>query len=220
MYENGLGLERDFHLAKRMYDMCLATNSGGYVPVQLALTKLYFKWVYMWLTGQSKSGNPFTPQVEDLAQVQRKKVSPPSQPRGAPTTEDDDMDDILSLTDDFEDDDGLGENSLILFLALVGAFLLYWRHRVAEPPVPLPAPAGGPVPIFQQQEEPRQAPRNSVPLVQTEQAEEEPLLREELMPDSQGETLLRERRPFVRDAEEEQQDEDDQDDRKSAGHLS
>ena len=41
MHENGIGLEQDFHLAKRMYDQALETNPvEAYLPVTLALFKL------------------------------------------------------------------------------------------------------------------------------------------------------------------------------------
>lgn len=40
MHENGIGVEQDFHLAKRMYDQALQTNSEAYLPVTLALLKL------------------------------------------------------------------------------------------------------------------------------------------------------------------------------------
>lgn len=40
MHENGLGLRRDMHLAKRFYDMALETSSEAHVPVMLALCKL------------------------------------------------------------------------------------------------------------------------------------------------------------------------------------
>lgn len=41
MHENGIGLEQDFHLAKRYYDLALETNPNeAYLPVTLALYKL------------------------------------------------------------------------------------------------------------------------------------------------------------------------------------
>jgi SEL1 protein len=40
MHENGLGLRRDMHLAKRFYDMALETSSEAHFPVTLALLKL------------------------------------------------------------------------------------------------------------------------------------------------------------------------------------
>lgn len=40
MHENGVGLDQDFHLAKRYYDLALATNEEAYLPVKLSLLKL------------------------------------------------------------------------------------------------------------------------------------------------------------------------------------
>jgi len=45
MHENGLGLRRDIHLAKRFYDMASETSSEAYVPVLLALFKLNFLFI-------------------------------------------------------------------------------------------------------------------------------------------------------------------------------
>lgn len=40
MHENGLGLRKDMHLAKRFYDMASETSAEAHVPVALALLKL------------------------------------------------------------------------------------------------------------------------------------------------------------------------------------
>jgi len=40
MHENGVGLNQDFHLAKRYYDHALETNEEAYLPVTLSLMKL------------------------------------------------------------------------------------------------------------------------------------------------------------------------------------
>lgn len=40
MHENGHGLNQDFHLAKRYYDLALETNEEAYLPVTLSLFKL------------------------------------------------------------------------------------------------------------------------------------------------------------------------------------
>ena len=40
MHENGIGVEQDFHLAKRFYDQALETNEEAYLPVSLSLLKL------------------------------------------------------------------------------------------------------------------------------------------------------------------------------------
>jgi SEL1 protein len=46
MHENGVGIEKDFHLAKRFYDLALVTNREAYVPVQLSLFRL--RWRSWW----------------------------------------------------------------------------------------------------------------------------------------------------------------------------
>jgi len=44
MHEHGLGLPKDFHLAKRYYDMASETDTAAAVPVYMALSKLYAHW--------------------------------------------------------------------------------------------------------------------------------------------------------------------------------
>ncbi|CAK5282409.1 unnamed protein product [Mycena citricolor] len=51
MYENGVGVPRDFHLAKRHYDMALETNSEAAFPVYLSLIKLYLRSFWHSLMG-------------------------------------------------------------------------------------------------------------------------------------------------------------------------
>jgi len=41
MYENGIGVKRDWWLAKRSYDQ--AADMGGKLPVMLSLAKLYVR---------------------------------------------------------------------------------------------------------------------------------------------------------------------------------
>ncbi|EJD08119.1 HCP-like protein, partial [Fomitiporia mediterranea MF3/22] len=51
MYENGVGVPQDFHLAKRHYDLALETNSEAYLPVVLSLIKLHVRSFWHTLTG-------------------------------------------------------------------------------------------------------------------------------------------------------------------------
>lgn len=57
MHENGIGMEQDFHLAKRHYDMALETNPReAHLPVVLALYKLRFRsWWNTITNGKVKS---------------------------------------------------------------------------------------------------------------------------------------------------------------------
>ncbi|KAI0918983.1 hypothetical protein AcV5_002018 [Taiwanofungus camphoratus] len=54
MYENGIGVPQDFHLAKRHYDLALETNSEASIPVSLSLLKLHARSLWHTLTGGSK----------------------------------------------------------------------------------------------------------------------------------------------------------------------
>lgn len=42
MHEQGLGMQKDWHLAKRCYDLAAETSADAKVPVALALLKLNF----------------------------------------------------------------------------------------------------------------------------------------------------------------------------------
>lgn len=43
MHENGVGLNQDYHLAKRFYDQALEVNAEAYLPVTISLAKLRLK---------------------------------------------------------------------------------------------------------------------------------------------------------------------------------
>jgi SEL1 protein len=64
MYEHGRGVPRDFHLAKRYYDLALETNGEAYLPVMLALLKLYARSVWHTLNG-GQDGLRLWPHDED-----------------------------------------------------------------------------------------------------------------------------------------------------------
>ncbi|GAA96960.1 uncharacterized protein L969DRAFT_96851 [Mixia osmundae IAM 14324] len=53
LHENGIGVEKDFHLAKRYYDLSFETNAQGYLPATLSLLRLYVRSLYHMLSGSS-----------------------------------------------------------------------------------------------------------------------------------------------------------------------
>ncbi|KAJ7668547.1 hypothetical protein DFH06DRAFT_1182031 [Mycena polygramma] len=68
MYENGVGVPQDFHLAKRHYDMALETNSEASFPVYLSLIKLYARSIWHTLMGGQGGLNIWTlDEEEELA---------------------------------------------------------------------------------------------------------------------------------------------------------
>lgn len=67
MYEHGVGVQQDFHLAKRYFDRAVEANSDARVPVTLALWKLNThifikKWRRWWdeLVGNVEKSTPAT----------------------------------------------------------------------------------------------------------------------------------------------------------------
>ncbi|OJJ45617.1 hypothetical protein ASPZODRAFT_133472 [Penicilliopsis zonata CBS 506.65] len=50
MHENGIAVEQDFHMAKRYYDLALATNTEAYLPVKLSLIKLRLRSFWNTIT--------------------------------------------------------------------------------------------------------------------------------------------------------------------------
>ena len=60
MHENGIGVEKDYHLAMRFYVQALETNSESYLPVRLSLMKLRLRsW---WNTVTHGGVNPIQPE--------------------------------------------------------------------------------------------------------------------------------------------------------------
>ncbi|KAI9853097.1 MAG: ERAD-associated protein [Thelocarpon superellum] len=62
MHENGVGVEQDFHLAKRFYDQALETNEEAYLPVSLSLLKLRAR--SFWNTITNGRVNSIRPEPE------------------------------------------------------------------------------------------------------------------------------------------------------------
>ncbi|GMG35677.1 unnamed protein product [[Candida] boidinii] len=51
MYELGLGVPKDLHLAKRYYDLALTSKKEAYIPIQLSLFRLQLKFFWYRILG-------------------------------------------------------------------------------------------------------------------------------------------------------------------------
>ncbi|KAJ7647649.1 hypothetical protein FB45DRAFT_894034 [Roridomyces roridus] len=74
MYENGVGVPQDFHLAKRHYDMALDTNVEASFPVYLSLIKLYAKSIWHSLMGGQDGLNIWTLDEEEIVSHPKKDM--------------------------------------------------------------------------------------------------------------------------------------------------
>ncbi|KAL1408819.1 ERAD-associated protein [Vanrija albida] len=150
MYENGLGVARDWHLAKRNYDLALETNQSAYLPWFLSLIKLYLtSW---WVDFKTRGAVPGLPLFEETAEsptlwegIKGLFVAPPLDQYVADTLDEEDEEqyDVSGAGwggGEGQDLDDLGDvvESLVI-LGLVGVImLLFWlRGRWAQ------APGGG-----------------------------------------------------------------------------
>ncbi|KAJ2723975.1 ERAD-associated protein [Coemansia sp. Benny D115] len=64
LYEHGMGVARDFHMAKRYYDEALAMHEPGKLAVYLSLVRLCVRYLGAWARGEDVGEAPlfFTPQ--------------------------------------------------------------------------------------------------------------------------------------------------------------
>ncbi|TFK26490.1 HCP-like protein [Coprinopsis marcescibilis] len=65
MYENGIGVPQDFHLAKRHYDLAFETNTEAYLPVMLSLVKLYLRSIWHTMMGGTGGLNIWYPEESE-----------------------------------------------------------------------------------------------------------------------------------------------------------
>ncbi|THZ81345.1 HCP-like protein [Aureobasidium pullulans] len=138
MHENGIGIEQDFHLAKRFYDQALGTNAEAYLPAKLSLAKLRLRSWWNGVSGGSvnsirdepsqKPSRTLSQWLNDFLEADAAYY--------ADHFEADDWDDAhthMPGGDDFYDDgdidDGMLEMLVIVGLAATLAFLVYYRQQ-------------------------------------------------------------------------------------------
>ncbi|KAI8364186.1 hypothetical protein BD560DRAFT_333495 [Blakeslea trispora] len=152
MYENGVGVTKDFHLAKRAYDHALSIEQDAYLPVKLSLLKMYAKYYWEWMMGRevaaldSQENNdgiskprhnvrnkeveagdrPYDigEEMERQYKVKKQKEREEQERLGE---EDSFGSDPYGL-DDFSEEDELFESLLILSICLLVGYLVYVRQ--------------------------------------------------------------------------------------------
>lgn len=141
MHENGVGIEQDFHLAKRFYDQALETNSEAYLPVKMALLKLRARSWWNGITRgnikgiqdepSEKKSRSFSQWLSDFLEADAAYYAEQYEPDDWDATHE-----PMPGGDDFYDeeiDDGVFETLLILGLAAALAALVWYRQlRAAE----------------------------------------------------------------------------------------
>ncbi|KAI8373500.1 hypothetical protein EDC96DRAFT_499589 [Choanephora cucurbitarum] len=149
MYENGVGVAKDFHLAKRAYDHALNIEQDAYLPVKLSLLKMYVKYYWEWMMGHevgpaldstnddnmqkptrnkevTEGGNDHDigEEMERQYKMKKQKEREEQERLG----EDDVFGSDPYGLDDFSEEDELFESLLILSICLLVGYLVYVRQ--------------------------------------------------------------------------------------------
>ncbi|KAI9766962.1 MAG: ERAD-associated protein [Candelina submexicana] len=136
MHENGIGIEQDYHLAKRFYDQALEINSQeAYLPVTLSLLKLRARSFWNTITNgrinsirsepEPKKEWSFSEWIHNFIEDEH-----PYYHDADDDLTDPQIHDPMPGGDDFYDeiDEGVIESLVILVLAAALAFLVYYRQ--------------------------------------------------------------------------------------------
>ncbi|KAF4632481.1 hypothetical protein G7Y89_g5643 [Cudoniella acicularis] len=175
MHENGIGLDQDFHLAKRFYDHALETNEEAYLPVTLSLFKLRLRSAWNTFTNgrvNSIQDEPAPKKQWSLSEWISNFIQD-DHPYYGDTEYDDNFlpegNHIPGGDSDgfYEDiiDDGILESLIIIGLAAALVFLVYYRqqHQLRHRRGEEAARAQGDLPAPQGQEQQRQEERGVFP---------------------------------------------------------
>ncbi|CAD6445418.1 27f8a0ef-c465-4a98-83bd-248810f2d51e [Sclerotinia trifoliorum] len=142
MHENGVGLDQDFHLAKRYYDHALETNEEAYLPVTLSLLKLRIRSA--WNSFTHGKINSIIDEPTPRKQWSLGEWISNFLQDDHPYYADYDADDAYSSVHDpmpggdadglYDDilDDGLVESLIIIGLAAALVFLIVYRQQRQE----------------------------------------------------------------------------------------
>lgn len=93
MYENGIGVAQDFHLAKRHYDLALETNAEAYLPVTLSLIKLHIRKFWHAKILRDHIEGPPRIENDDSPTIESGPIEPEHEPVRLPEEIYDDYDD-------------------------------------------------------------------------------------------------------------------------------
>ncbi|KAG5989986.1 hypothetical protein E4U43_004390 [Claviceps pusilla] len=137
MHENGVGLEQDFHLAKRYYDQALEVNEEAYLPVTLSLLKLRIRSAWNTITHgeiHSIQEEPSKKQDWSLSEWIANFLKDDDQYYDDEDLYSDYMDDTMDVggEEDFLDAGGLVESFLIIGVTMSLVLLLWYRQRMQQ----------------------------------------------------------------------------------------
>ncbi|KTW32279.1 uncharacterized protein T551_00370 [Pneumocystis jirovecii RU7] len=133
MYENGIGIQQDFLLAKRHYVNALLTSSEAWLPVTLSLIKLRIRSVYKSIVnGSTITTSNKLGQKENTSIITKSKNFIRKIQDSLRIDDIDESENVLELDYDdqeyYQSKDDFFETIVILLLCLFIAFMIYYRQ--------------------------------------------------------------------------------------------
>lgn len=153
MHENGVGVEKDYHLAKRYYNRALKTDPSSFLALQLALWKLHIKHFFYWVRNggsfyldapadipqKANKEDPYKYSLpeedQNLADILRQHdelLKAPAQDPKANLADNDGEDGMWAEDGEIEDDDS--DLMIMAILVIITALLMWIRVRPAARP--------------------------------------------------------------------------------------
>ncbi|KTW28806.1 hypothetical protein T552_01436 [Pneumocystis carinii B80] len=131
MYENGIGIQQDFHLAKRHYDNALLASSEAWLPITLSLIKLRIRCLYKSIVNGTTT-NTSNQEKDNVNIINRLKNFIKRVLNSLKINDVEENEDTLELDYDnqdfYESKDDFFETIVILILCLLITFMIYYRQ--------------------------------------------------------------------------------------------
>ncbi|KAJ2047195.1 ERAD-associated protein [Coemansia sp. S16] len=139
MFEHGIGVAQDFHLAKRYYDQSLDANDAGRLAAHVSLARLCLRYLWAWASGRDVGEGPlfFAPRPVSRDEEERAAAAN-ARPAAndldhhweqAAAEEDDDDDANDDSTKDGVQGGGSLSESLFFIVLLLGAAWMFLPLR-------------------------------------------------------------------------------------------
>ncbi|KAJ2731575.1 ERAD-associated protein [Coemansia sp. BCRC 34962] len=83
MYEHGIGVAQNFHLAKRWYDQSLEANGVGYLAAHVSLARLCLRYLWAWASGRDVGEGPLFFAPRPVSRDEEERAAAAAKPAAA-----------------------------------------------------------------------------------------------------------------------------------------
>ncbi|KAJ2887293.1 ERAD-associated protein [Coemansia aciculifera] len=139
MFEHGIGVTQDFHLAKRYYDQSLEANDAGRLAAHVSLARLCLRYLWAWASGRDVGEGPLFFAPRPVSHDEEERAAKPAAAAAAAANDldhrweqaavEDNADDDANRDDDDVGDGGSLSESVFFIALLLGAAWMFLPLR-------------------------------------------------------------------------------------------